>query len=66
MELYAKNLREGEKSIHFQNKKAHNLETPALEGRNTENFLLCHPKLGRVYTKMVETEKHIFAANKEA
>ena len=27
MKLYAENLREGEKSTHFQNIRAHNLET---------------------------------------
>ena len=31
-----------------------------------ENFLVCHPKIMPVYTKKVATEKHGFAANKEA
>ena len=31
-----------------------------------EIFLVCHPNIGRVYTKKVATENHRFAANKEA
>ena len=30
-----------------------------------ENFLVCHPKIGRVYTKKVATEKHKSTASKE-
>ena len=76
MNLYGENLREGKKSIHLQNKRTHNLEN--LEGilkenatlletywRIMENFLVCHPNFGWVYTKKEATEKHRFA-NKEA
>ena len=31
-----------------------------------ENFLVCHPKIWEVYSKKVATEKHQFAARKEA
>ena len=31
-----------------------------------KNFPVCHPKIGPVYTKKPLTEKHRFAANKEA
>ena len=31
-----------------------------------KSFLVCHPKIGRVYTKKLATEKHRFATNKEA
>ena len=31
-----------------------------------ENFLICHRKIGRVYTKKEATKKHRFATNKEA
>ena len=30
-----------------------------------ENFLVCHTKFGRGYTKQVATKKHRFVANKE-
>ena len=31
-----------------------------------ENFLFCHPKIGRVYTKKIATEEQRFTAKKEA
>ena len=31
-----------------------------------DNFLVCHPKIWEVYSKKVATEKHRFAASKEA
>ena len=67
----------GKKIIHFQNKRAHNLETPGGIHKNVtlfatsllkncgklSNFL---PKnWGSLYQK-VATEKHRFVANKEA
>ena len=45
-------------------KNATLLETSLL--KNYGKVLVCHPKIGRVYTKKVATEKHRFAANKEA
>ena len=34
--------------------------------KNYAKLQVCLPKIGRVYTKKVATEKHRFAANKEA
>ena len=65
------------KSIHFQNKRVHDLET--LEGihkknatlletyywRIVENFLVCYPKIEGDYTKKLATGKHRFPAPKE-
>ena len=76
MKLYAENLREG--SIHFQNKRDHNLKT--LGGIHNKNATLLEtlllkncgkpsslsPKIGRVYTKKVATEKQRSDASKEA
>ena len=72
-----KNSVKGKKSIHFQNERGHNLETlggihkknatllETLLLKNYGKFLVCHPKIGWVYTKKVATEKHRFAANKK-
>ena len=49
-------------SIHKKN--ATPLETSLL--KNCGKFLVCHPKIGVIYTKKVATEKHRFAASKEA
>ena len=69
----------GKKSILFQNKRAHNLETfGGIHKKNVtllENSLLNNcgklsslsPKnCGSLYQKKVATEKHRFAASKEA
>ena len=67
----------GRKSIHFQNKRAHNLET--LGGIHKKNATLLETSLLKNYGKLsslspknwaslykkVATEKHRFAANKE-
>ena len=68
----------GKKSIHFQNKKAHNLENlggihkkiaPLLETSLLKNYgkisSLSPQNWASLYQK-VATEKHRFAANKEA
>ena len=78
MKLYAENLLEGQKNQYIFKTRTHNLETLAsiykksatpLQTsllRNCEKFLVCHPKIGAIYTKIVATEKHRFAASKEA
>ena len=70
-------LCEEQKIIHFQRKMAHNLETlgsiykklgilsETMVLETVENFLVCHPKIGGIYTKKVATEKQRFAAGKE-
>ena len=78
MKLYLENLREGKKSIRFQNKMTYNLET--LGGFHERNGTLLETSLlknyGKLYSllpknwgslyKKVATEKHRFAASKEA
>ena len=65
MKLYA----EKSKSINFQKKKTHNLET--LGGSYNKNatvrdfITVCHPKIGGGHTKKVAIEKHRFATSKE-
>ena len=50
MELYAENLCQGEKSIHFENKRAHNLET--LEGIHKKNAKPLETSLLKNYGKV--------------
>ena len=50
MKLYAENLHEGKKSVHFQNKRAHNLET--LAGIHKQNDTLLETSILRNYGKI--------------
>ena len=50
MELYAENLCQEKKSIHFENKRAHNLET--LEGIHKKNAALLKTSLLKNYGKL--------------
>ena len=50
MNLYGENLREGKKSIHFQNKRAHNLEN--LGGIHKKNATLLETSLLKNYGKL--------------
>ena len=50
MKLHAESLREGEKSIHFQNKMAHNIET--LGNFHKKNVTLLETSLLKNYGKL--------------
>ena len=61
MELYAEKLCQGEKSIHFVNKRAHNLET--LEGIHKKNAKPLETSLLKNYGKVCSLSPENWASN---
>ena len=64
MKLYAENLREGQKNQYIFKTRTHNLET--LASIHKKNATLLETSLPKNCGTEVATEKHRFAANKEA